>query len=290
MAALRGRAADDAVRAFDAERHAAVERAVDRFEDDPRAALSLLESSALGIDRLMAAWGELDAALEAEAAGWCQRYHKRLMLLLGHPDGTDLLTAGRLPTASARLLASRAPGAKPLPAGEADESVAGLRRLAAQAIDRLRDLRRHAPDTSGDRRRAAEAASGDMTAERSCGTATRWRAGPLAPRHDLPAHRPGPLGAPTSPGPPLRPGRPRSREQRAGGRTPRNGRGGRSRGRRRAIRAPPESPPPDPEAAAPASLRAGAPASIPARPEAPICAPKGPAPAPEGASGGGSTP
>ncbi len=163
--ALGARAADDAVPAFDAERQEAVERAVDRFEDDPRAALTLLRSSALGIDRLMAAWGELDAALEGGPAGWSQRYHRRLMLLLGHPDGTDLITAGPLPIASARLLAARKPGVRPLPAGEAEESVAGLRRLAAQAIDRLRDLRLHAPDTSGDRRRAAEAASGDVTAE-----------------------------------------------------------------------------------------------------------------------------
>ncbi len=151
--------------AFDDERQAAVERAVDRFEDDPRAALTLLQSSALGIDRLMAAWGGLDAALEGGPAGWSQRFHLRLMLLLGHPDGTDLITAGAVPTASARLLAARKPGARPLPAGEAEESVAGLRRLAAQAIDRLRELRREAPDHSGDRRRAAEAASGDVTAE-----------------------------------------------------------------------------------------------------------------------------
>ncbi len=43
--ALRARAADDAVRAYDDQRQEAVERAVDRFEDDPRAALTLLRSS-----------------------------------------------------------------------------------------------------------------------------------------------------------------------------------------------------------------------------------------------------
>ena len=108
--AVRARLADDAARAFDSERHAAVERAIDRFEDDPRAALSLLESSAGGIDRLLTSWGELDASLEDGPAGWSQRFHMRLMILLGHPHGTVLLTAGRVPTASARLLASRKPG------------------------------------------------------------------------------------------------------------------------------------------------------------------------------------
>ncbi len=55
--ALRARDADDAVRAYDNERHAAVDRAVDRFEDDPRAhPRTLLQSTALGIDRLIGAW------------------------------------------------------------------------------------------------------------------------------------------------------------------------------------------------------------------------------------------
>ena len=281
--ALRARAADDAVRAYDDQRQEAVERAVDRFEDDPRAALTLLRSSALGIDRLMAAWGELDAALEDGPAGWSQRYHRRLMLLLGHPDGTDLITAGRLPTASARLLASRKPGVRPLPKGEAEESVAGLRRLAAQAIDRLRDLRLHAPDHSGDRRRAAEAASGDVTAEavlrhryemaldRSLrGTIYQLialdRSGadlagpdPAAGTAAVPA---GPVPAP---GPEVEaaPGDP----------------------------ATPESPPPDPEATA-RRVRSGAgePGSIPGAVADPIGAPGGPSRAPAGAGGGGSTP
>ncbi len=278
--ALRARAADDAVRAFDGERQEAVERAVDRFEDDPRAALTLLRSSALGIDRLMAAWGELDAALEGGPAGWSQRYHRRLMLLLGHPDGTDLITAGPLPIASARLLAARKPGVKPLPKGEAEETVAALRRTAAQAIDRLRELRRDAPDTSGDRRRAAEAASGDVTAEavlrhryemaldRSLrGTIYQLialdRSGadlvgpdPAAGTAAVPA---GPAAAAEVEAPPADP-------------------------------APPGSPPPDPEAEAPGSLGAGEPGSIPTRGAAPICAPRPPARASAGADGAGSTP
>ncbi len=257
--ALRARAADDAVRAYDDQRQEAVERAVDRFEDDPRAALTLLQSSALGIDRLLGAWGELDAALEGGPAGWSQRYHRRLMLLLGHPDGTDLITAGAVPIASARLLASRKPGVKPLPAGEAEESVAGLRRLAAGAIDRLRDLRLHAPDHSGDRRRAAEAASGDMTAEAQLrhryemaldrslrGTIYQLialdRSGadlagpdPAAGTAAVPG---GPAGTPAVPGGPAA-----AAEAEAPPADP----------------APPGSPPPDPEAEAPGSL--GAPAS-----------------------------
>jgi hypothetical protein len=48
--ALRARLADDAGRAFDSEAQLRVERAGDRLEDDPKAALSLLEATALGID------------------------------------------------------------------------------------------------------------------------------------------------------------------------------------------------------------------------------------------------
>ncbi len=287
--ALRARAADDAVRAFDDQCRAAVERAVDRFEDDPRAALSLLEYSALGIDRLVAAWGELDAALEHGPAGWSQRFHRRLMLLLGHPDGTPLITAGPLPIASARLLASQAPGARPLPKGEAEESIAGLRRLAAQAIDRLRDLRRHAPDTSGDRRRAAEAASGDMTAEAQ-----------LRHRYEMALDRslrgtiyqlialdrsgadlagPDPAGAAGTaavPGGsvPAGPARraPGSEVEAAPG-----------------DPATPGSPPPAPEPSAPGSLGAGEPGPNPARPDAPNDVARPPARPASGAIGAGST-
>ncbi len=281
--ALRARAADDAVRAFDGERQEAVERAVDRFEDDPRAALTLLQSSALGIDRLMAAWGELDAALEGGPAGWSQRYHRRLMLLLGHPDGTDLITAGPLPIASARLLAARKPGVRPLPAGEAEESVAGLRRLAAQAIDRLRELRRDAPDTSGDRRRAAEAASGDVTAE----AVLRHRYEMALDRslratiyQLLALER---SGADSAPSQPQRPGRPRSRW----GRPPPPGT---EVERRRAIRAAARVAAARPRGGgAPGSLGAGEPGSIPARPDAPNGVARPPARPASGAVGAGST-
>ena len=81
------------------------------------------------------------------------------MLLLGHPQGTPLFTAGAVPIASARLLASRKPGGKPLPKGEAEETVAALRRTAAEAMDRLRERRKEARDPGPDRRRAMEAAA-----------------------------------------------------------------------------------------------------------------------------------
>ena len=276
--ATRSRAADDAAFAFDAELRERVERLVDRFEDDPKAALSLLESTAAGIDRLLGAWGELDAALESGPAAWCQeRYHARLMLLLGHPRVGGLYEAGPLPQASARLLRSHAPGAKPLPAGEAEESIAGLRRLAAGAMDRLRELRQHAPDPSADRRRAMEAASADtskeaqlrhryeMAHEQSLRSAIRGLLALEKSGADLAgrdAADPGP--EPVAP---------------AG--------------------SPAEAPSPEvdspgpvasPAASAPGSVGAGAPGSNPSRPAAPMPAPTGRPRAAAGASGGGSTP
>ncbi len=163
--AVRARLADDAGRRFDDDRLAAVERAIDRFEDDPGAALSLLGSTALGIDRLLTSWGEMDAALEDGPSGWDQRFHLRLMILQGHPHGTPLFTAGAVPIASARLLASRKPGAKPLPKGEAEETVAALRRTAAEAMARLRERRNDVPDPGPARRRAMEAATADTSHE-----------------------------------------------------------------------------------------------------------------------------
>ena len=84
-AAHRAKLADDAGRSFDAEVAARVDRAIARFDDDPRAALMLLESHAAGLDRLLVSWGGLVEALEAGPAGWSQPlYHRRLMILLGH--------------------------------------------------------------------------------------------------------------------------------------------------------------------------------------------------------------
>ncbi len=163
--AVRARLADDAGRAFDSERLAAVERAIDRFEDDPGAALSLLGSTALGIDRLLTSWGELDAALEDGPAGWDQRFHLRLMILLGHPHGTPLFTAGAVPIASARLLAARKPGGQAAAQGGGGGDGGGLRRTAAEAMARLRERRKDAPDPGPARRRAMEAATADTSHE-----------------------------------------------------------------------------------------------------------------------------
>ncbi len=231
--ALRGRAADDAVRAYDAERQAAVDRAVDRFEDDPRAALSLLEYSALGIDRLVAAWGELDAALEDGPSGWSQRFHLRLMLLLGHPDGTDLITAG----AAAHRLAAAA-GGRASPASSRCRRARPRSRSPASGGWRPRpstgsgNPRRHAPDHSGDRRRAAEAASGDMTAEAQ-----------LRHRYEMALDRSlrGTIyqlialdrSGTDLPEPAQRPGRPRSRGERPRRPNPREDRQRRPKSRRR---------------------------------------------------------
>ena len=276
--ATRSRAADDAAFAFDAELRERVERAVDRFEDDPKAALSLLESTAAGIDRLLGAWGELDAALESGPAAWCQeRYHTRLMLLLGHPRVGGLYEAGPLPQASARLLRSHAPGAKPLPAGEAEGSVAGLRRLAAGAMDRLRELRRHAPDPSADRRRAMEAAGGDtskeaqlrhryeMAHEQSLRSAIRGLLALEKSGADL-AGRDAADPGPEPVAPAGSPGEAPSPEVDSSG------------------------PVASPAASAPGSVGAGAPGSNPGRPATPSPAPKTRPRAAAAASGGGSTP
>src|SRR5262249_5522172 len=69
-AALSATLADEAGRSFDAEVAARVDRAIARFEDDPRAALSLLESHAAGLDRLLVSWAGLVEALAAGPAGW----------------------------------------------------------------------------------------------------------------------------------------------------------------------------------------------------------------------------
>ncbi len=89
----------------------------------------------------------------------------RLMILQGHPHGTPLITAGAVPIASARLLAARKPGAKPLPKGEAEATVAALRRTAAEAMARLRERRKDVPDPGPARRRAMEAATADTSHE-----------------------------------------------------------------------------------------------------------------------------
>src|SRR3954454_1794751 len=67
---MRRHAAEHAAQQFDTERLARVERAVRRFEDAPRAALSLLECCATGLDRLIVSWTDLEAAIARGPAGW----------------------------------------------------------------------------------------------------------------------------------------------------------------------------------------------------------------------------
>src|SRR5438309_4957723 len=55
-AALRRQRGEEAASAFDLDEAARVQRAIGRFDDDPAAALSLLESHAAGLDRLLVSW------------------------------------------------------------------------------------------------------------------------------------------------------------------------------------------------------------------------------------------
>jgi hypothetical protein len=105
-------------------------------------------------------------ALEQRGAdGWDQRYHTRLMRLLGHPPGTHIFHAGELERASFRLVGSRKPGNDPLPAERAEATAAALRRRADEELGRLRQWRRELPDRSRDRLDAMAAASTDISAE-----------------------------------------------------------------------------------------------------------------------------
>ena len=169
-AAFYARLADDAGRAFDAEVAARVERAIDRFEDEPRAALTLLESHAAGLDRLLVSWGGLVEALAAGPGGWDQPlYHQRLMILLGHRADAVAMEAGPVPFASGRLLSVHvpAPGGRtvPLAAAEAGAAFAAVRAKVESEVARLRDLREHVADPSEERRRAMGAAAADTSKE-----------------------------------------------------------------------------------------------------------------------------
>src|SRR5439155_18002567 len=113
-AAARRHAAEYAAHRFDTERLARVERAVNRFEDDPRAALSLLECCATGLDRLIVSWADLEAAIARGPAGWDQPvYHARILILLGYRTEFDSDIAGPAPGASARLLRAYGPAEGP---------------------------------------------------------------------------------------------------------------------------------------------------------------------------------
>ena len=135
----------------------------------PAAALSLLHSTGLGLDRLLQGPGASWTPPWSPAPPtWSERFHTRLMLLLGPLPGGPLFTAGAVPIASARLLASRKPGGKPLPKGEAEETVAGSTASDGGRGDGpapARKRRKEARDPGPDRRRAMEAASADTSHE-----------------------------------------------------------------------------------------------------------------------------
>ena len=162
--ACRAGRAERAARDFDRERLARVDRAMDRFDDDPRAALSLLEIDAAGIDRLLASWGELAQALERGPGGWDRPlYHSRLMLLHGRRADADPDLVGPAALASARLIAAL--DGKRMPKAEAEEAAEALRAAVAEAIERLRALRARALDPETLRRWAVEAAHAEASGE-----------------------------------------------------------------------------------------------------------------------------
>ncbi len=164
----RARDAERAGRDFDYEQAARVDRAAARFDDDPMAALTLLESHAAGLDRLLVSWSGLEAALESGPDGWDQElYHKRLLILQGQlaappPAGSSSCPLLR---ASSRLLRSREPGRSPLPPAEAAEAAETLRKGVAKEMDRVRELRKRAADPAIERARAMRAAGADTTKE-----------------------------------------------------------------------------------------------------------------------------
>jgi hypothetical protein len=168
--AFRARLADDAGRAFDNEVAGRVERAAARMEHEPMAALSLLESHAAGIDRVLASWGLLVEAVKAGPAGWNQPlYHQRLLVLMGYRANAVAIESGPVHVASSRLLHSHVPGpgGRVLPLSEADACAAfeEVRRTVESELARLRDLRERAPDPSEGRRRAMMAAAADTSRE-----------------------------------------------------------------------------------------------------------------------------
>jgi hypothetical protein len=155
---------------FVAEGRASIERAIDLFQSDPRAALMLLRSDAAGVDQFIAWWDGLDAILEEGPAAWDLGSHARLMVLLGHPAGADPAGAGRLTLASARLLAATMPGelevaAGPLAGDEAEDAIAELLGLADDVRGELREVRARLEDPSTLRRRAINVACVDTSRE-----------------------------------------------------------------------------------------------------------------------------
>ncbi len=160
---LRARG-EEAGRQFDNERELRVRRAVDRFDDDPRAAITLLWCSRDGVDRLIKSWRSLSKALRGGPRGWDRvEYGQRLRILTGHFTDAPAPEVGPHATASSRLLAVNDPGrkARPLDPGEGEALVAELRTLVAANLRTLRTRRRETPDPAVERQSAIDTATAD---------------------------------------------------------------------------------------------------------------------------------
>jgi hypothetical protein len=174
-AARVGVLADNAAWAFDSEQMIRVDRAVDRFGDDPAGALAMLRVHAAGVDRLIASWAGLEAALAAGPGGWDRSFlHARLTGLLGHRIGMEPASAETIAADSAGLLAANdrraaaevgADSIAPLRGSEAEAAAGRLRTRVAEALGELRAHRGTLPEPALLRARAIAAASADASEE-----------------------------------------------------------------------------------------------------------------------------
>ena len=187
----RARDAERAGRDFDYEQAARVGRAATPFDDDPMAALTLLESHAAGLDRLLVSWSGLEAALESGPDGWDQElYHKRLLILQGRlrrPAAGRLLRAARC----SALVAAAAP----LPRTRPQPAAAG--RGAAEAAETLRPGRGPG-GRPGPRAATSAPRPGDRERPGRCGRPVRTRRRSPRLRHRARWRRIGRCGAPSA--------------------------------------------------------------------------------------------
>ena len=156
-----GEVVAEAIRNFDDDRLARVERTVDRFMDDPPTALATLRSDVAGIDRLLRGWRELAEALADGPAGWKEAlFHQRLLCLTGHGPDTSCISAGPHGETSWRLLGinTRRPNVDPPKKGEPESLADDLRRVIAVSIAEHQERRATLPDLADDRRSAVAAA------------------------------------------------------------------------------------------------------------------------------------
>ena len=127
-----------------------VERAIDRFDDDPAAALSLLESHAAGLDRLLALLGRAGRGPGAGPAGWDQPlYHDAADAPAGPPADADADEAGPAAASPRRGCCGPRPGPGGRTCRCGGRGRGGLRGAApdgrAEEMARLRELRRGPP-------------------------------------------------------------------------------------------------------------------------------------------------